>query len=453
MLVVDESREERAWLQQVLSGSARLETCDSAAAALETLDAEAVDLVVWGVPGEPSDGPQLISRLRREHPSVDVLLLAEAETADDVAAQEPAPACVLVRPVAALELRQTVERMLDRRRLLADNRRLTERLRTVERCRALAPCLDAGEIYPTVLDLLLELLSRHRGIAVFRRPSPLGQALAFRGFSEDESGRIHAVLSAHKPIDPGGFDGVDRVRSGPLHAALGEAGVRVEAAMAVPIQGDAEDGGVVWIFDDARSFTDDEIDRATRVGDYAVAALRNAERYQNAKERAFIDDVTEIYNVRYLLSTTEHEIQRADRDEKPLSVLFLDLDRFKLVNDRFGHLVGSQTLRNLSRLLLQCVRQVDTVARYGGDEFTILLVGTPHEAALQIAERIRRTVAESDFEAADQGRLQLTISIGVATFPEHADGRDTLLDAADKAMYRAKSLGRNRVSSATDLQS
>jgi diguanylate cyclase (GGDEF)-like protein len=187
------------------------------------------------------------------------------------------------------------------------------------------------------------------------------------------------------------------------------------------------------------------------VSEYALAALRNAERYQNAKERAFIDDVTEIYNVRYLLSTTENEIQRADRYKNPLSVLFLDLDRFKLVNDRYGHLVGSQTLRHLSQLLLQCVRQVDTLARYGGDEFTILLVDTAHDAAMTIAERIRRTVEEHVFEAGAEGHLRLTISIGVATFPEHAGGRDTLLDASDKAMYRAKSLGRNRVCSAADL--
>ncbi|MBC8188224.1 MAG: GGDEF domain-containing protein, partial [Proteobacteria bacterium] len=120
-------------------------------------------------------------------------------------------------------------------------------------------------------------------------------------------------------------------------------------------------------------------------------------------------------------------------------------------NDVHGHLVGSSTLRVLSQLLGECVRQVDTLARYGGDEFTILLVDTEHGVAMRIAERIRKRVEAHLFEAGHEGVLRLTISIGVATCPLHGEDRETLLDAADKAMYRAKSEGRNRVSSAEEL--
>jgi diguanylate cyclase (GGDEF)-like protein len=217
------------------------------------------------------------------------------------------------------------------------------------------------------------------------------------------------------------------------------------------MSGTSGEAGVVCVFDQGRPFTPDELTRSVVVAENGVAALHNAEIYSLAKERAFIDDVTEVYNARYLLSTCENEIQRADRYNNPLSVLFLDLDRFKLVNDEYGHLVGSETLRRLSRVLLNCVRQVDTVARYGGDEFTILLVDTDHAAAITIAERIRRTVADYCFETGRDGGLALTISIGVATYPEHGRDRDTLLDSSDKAMYRAKSDGRNRVASAATL--
>ena len=195
----------------------------------------------------------------------------------------------------------------------------------------------------------------------------------------------------------------------------------------------------------------DEFDRVRLIAAHAELALHNAERFDHAKERAFIDDVTEVYNARYLIKATEREIQRAERYGKDLCVLFLDLDRFKLVNDRFGHLIGSRTLRRLGEVLLQCIRQVDTLARFGGDEFTILLVDTDLEAGLVIAERIRRTVGETLFEGGPGAPIRLSISIGVATYPLHRSDREGLLDLSDKAMYRAKSLGRNCVCSASDL--
>jgi diguanylate cyclase (GGDEF)-like protein len=217
------------------------------------------------------------------------------------------------------------------------------------------------------------------------------------------------------------------------------------------MRGDDVEQGVAWIFGDGDSFGEGALERAVLVSDAAGIALSNAERYSLAKERAFVDDVTEAYNARYLLQATENEIQRAERNHKQLSVLFLDLDRFKLVNDRHGHLVGSRVLRRLAEVLKDCVRQIDTLARYGGDEFTILLVDTEHQAGLQVAERIRRLVADTLFEGEGGAPIRLTISIGVATYPQNARDRDGLLDLADKAMYRAKSLGRDCVCSALDL--
>jgi diguanylate cyclase (GGDEF)-like protein len=450
VLVVDESKTGRAWGQQALSGVARLETCESAAAALEAVANAPVDLVVWSVSEEEAPGTRLVERLRREHPGVDVVLLADGPPIDS-GGGVLADVDWLARPTTPEVFRRFVEQALLRRRLVEQNRSLDDRLRTIEKCRVLMPCLDAGEVYPVVLDLLLELLSRGRGIVLYRRTSPLAEALAFRGFSESEASRLRQLLTEQKPIDPARYDGVDRVDAGPVHSLFRDAGIQLQSFLSVPIRSEEDEAGIVWIFDDGQPFSQPELDQTMIVSDYAQAALQNVERYRNAKERAFIDDVTEIYNVRYLLKTTENEIQRADRYQNPLSVLFLDLDRFKLVNDRCGHLVGSQTLRSLSQLFLQCVRQVDTLARYGGDEFTILLVDTAHDAAMTIAQRIRRTVEANVFEAGGEGTLRLTISIGVATFPEHARQRDALLDVADKAMYRAKSLGRNRVCSASEL--
>ena len=350
------------------------------------------------------------------------------------------------------QLRRVTEQILLRRLLQADNRGLRNRLHSLDASRALLTCLDPGKVYPLALDILLETLSRSRGIALFHRASiQRTDALAFRGFAEGEEGRLRELLSHDKPIDFSRMTAVERTELGPVQELFLEAELDPRPALSVPIRGRDAEAGVVWVFEDGRRFSGEEMARAQLVAEHAALALENSERYEHAKERALIDDVTGVHNASYLLSTAENEIQRNARYQSSLSVLFLDLDRFKLVNDRYGHLIGSSTLRRLSQLLLQCVRQVDTLARYGGDEFTILLVDTDHREAMVIAERIRRTVEAHILEVSGEASLRLTISIGVSTCPDHGTDRDVLLDTADKAMYRSKSLCRNRVCSAGEL--
>jgi len=215
--------------------------------------------------------------------------------------------------------------------------------------------------------------------------------------------------------------------------------------------GEGNESGIVVLLDDGRPFTAQDVERADIVTRHGIAALENSETYALAKERAFVDDVTQAYNAGYLLRTFDNEIQRSERYGTPLSILFLDLDQFKAVNDDYGHLAGTEALRRLCRVLEQCVRQVDTLARYGGDEFSILLVDTDHTTALLVAERIRARIESYIFEVGRDVRLSLTLSIGVATCPNHGVNRERLIDLADKAMYRAKSEGRNRVCSADEV--
>jgi diguanylate cyclase (GGDEF)-like protein len=131
----------------------------------------------------------------------------------------------------------------------------------------------------------------------------------------------------------------------------------------------------------------------------------------------------------------------------------MDLDHFKLVNDTHGHLVGSAVLREFGELIKGAVRSIDTLARYGGDEFTIVLVDTSHSYACSVAERIREMVQRHRFQEARelQPSLKLSLSLGVSSYPTHGRSREALLDASDKAMYLAKARGRNRVCSAGDL--
>jgi len=453
VVVVDDNRLDLELARDAIGEEVDLELCKSGEEALDALDREPADLVLSDLAMPGLSGIELLERVRREHPGTDFVVLTGYASVDSaVGALRMGAADYLRKPISPDELELVVRRLLDQRALVEENTRLRDILRLVESCRALAPCLEPGEIYAVGLDLLLRGLERRRGLALFRRTAfSLSDALVMRGLGELQESRMHRLLVTEKPVDLEGFPEVEVISRSPVHAALREAGVAVDRLLAVPVRGRENESGVIWVLEDETPFDESELDRARIVAGHASLSLRNAEQYHRAKERAFVDDVTELYNVRYLLLATEHEIRRAERYAGALSVLFLDLDRFKRVNDEHGHLVGSRALRQLGQTLAGCVRQVDTLARYGGDEFTILLVDTALEDALAVAERIRATVAETPFEAGRGQSVQLSLSIGVASYPVHGRSREVLLDLADKAMYRAKSAGRNRVCSASDL--
>ncbi len=453
VLIVDDSRLERELAREALERACRVSCAESAEEALETLRRESIDLILSDLTMPGLSGLELLARTQREHPGIDfVLLTGNASVESAVEALRMGAADYLRKPIQGEELAYVVERTLARRRLREENVRLRDELAALEACRALAPCLESGEVYAVALDVLLRTISRGRGLAIFRRTSvSMSDGAAFRGFSEPEAAALRQVLAVDKPVNLDGLNRIEIVTQGIVTDALREAGVQGPRLLVVPIHGREAEAGALWVLEDERRFEEAETGRARLVAGHAELALHNAERYNRAKERAFLDDVTEIYNARYLLAATDHEIRRAERYGSELSVLFLDLDRFKLVNDRHGHLVGSRTLRQLSKVLASCIRQVDTLARYGGDEFTIVLVDTPLASATQVAERIRRTVEETPFDGGRSGALRLTLSVGVASYPAHGRTREELLDQADKAMYRAKSLGRNRVCSASEL--
>jgi len=452
VIVVDDDRLIREMVRDAIGTRARVECCDSSEGALAALRREAADLIVSDLTMPGLSGIELLEEVRRTHPDTDFMLLTGNATVESaVGALRMGAADYLTKPINSDELALVVERILGQRRLLVENEKLRENLLTVESCRNLIRCLEPAEVYTSALDLLLAHLPRQRGLALFHRRSIPTDGIAFRGFSELEARALRDVLIGEKPINIDAVPNVEILTEGPLHDTLRDVGIECGTVVAVPMRGSDKEIGVLWLFEDGRPFRSGELDRARLIAGHAGLALRNAERFNEAKDRAFTDDVTEVYNVRYLMQATDREIHRADRYGNPLTVLFLDLDRFKLVNDQYGHLVGSRALRRLSEVLLTCIRQVDTLARYGGDEFTILLPDTPHDVALDIAERIRKLVAATSFEAGRDTPFRLSISIGVGTFPQHGRDRTSLLDVADKAMYRAKSLGRNCVCSASDL--
>lgn len=453
VVVVDDNRYDREFVRQVVAELAAVECCASGAEALAALARAPADLVLSDLTMPGLNGLELLERVQREHPGTDfVLLTGDASVESAVRALRQGATDYLQKPIHEDELGLVVERILGRRKLLEENRRLRDERAILEACKALSSCLEPEEIYAVGLDLMLRAARRSRGIAMYHRASlPRSDGLQFRGFDEGEQAALRHALLAGKPLAEREIRVVGRLDPGPLHAVLAETG-RPEAELwALPVWGEETERGVFYVLGEGRGLDEEEFARASIVSGHAEIALRNAERYHRAHERAFRDDVTDLYNARYLQEAMEREIERTERYGGDLSVLFVDLDRFKRVNDQHGHLVGSDTLRQLARLLHDCVRSVDTLARYGGDEFTIVLVDTDEAHALQVAERIRARVDAHGFEAEGLEPLHVSCSIGVASWPIHGSTREAVLDAADKAMYRAKSKGRNRVCSAREL--
>ncbi|MCU7852152.1 MAG: diguanylate cyclase [Candidatus Thiodiazotropha sp. (ex Monitilora ramsayi)] len=166
---------------------------------------------------------------------------------------------------------------------------------------------------------------------------------------------------------------------------------------------------------------------------------------ERLKQQATHDPLTGLYNRKALEERLTREIARCVRYNHRLSIFMLDIDHFKQINDQYGHQIGDTVLTNLTTLFERSVRKSDYAARYGGEEFVIVLSETTLDQAKDLAERLRQQIADHSIRLEDNEEIQLTISIGVATYPDHADSWKALLKAADMAMYAAKKAGRNQV--------
>jgi diguanylate cyclase (GGDEF)-like protein len=180
----------------------------------------------------------------------------------------------------------------------------------------------------------------------------------------------------------------------------------------------------------------------------ASAALDNASQFKRIEDLSVTDDLTGLSNSRNLNQVLRRETKRASRSGHPLSFLFLDLDNFKTINDTHGHLFGSRALVEAAEVISGSARETDTVARFGGDEFALVLPDTGGPGAFAVGERIRERIAAHRFLASEGLNVHLTVSIGVATLPDAAAAAEELVQAADAAMYRVKDRGKNGIETA-----
>jgi len=239
-----------------------------------------------------------------------------------------------------------------------------------------------------------------------------------------------------------GADELSNQGSSPAEQVSNDVAAHTPEPLQVPIAGPEGPIGDLLIEDDTpgRIWEPEEVLMLNTVTAQLSIAIRHARLFKRMETLAMTDALTGLYNLRYFQERLERETKLADRNNQPVSLILLDLDGLKQINDTYGHRSGDAALRHVALTMLATVREVDICARYGGEEFVVILTQCAADDAIQVAERLREAIASTPVPNIGQ----VTASLGVATYP-WAKTKEALVEKADQAMYLAKAAGRNRV--------
>jgi len=352
----------------------------------------------------------------------------------------------------ALELFSTqVAGVLKMRRMFAETEKLNEWLSVVheESSRLVAP-LKSRAIIEAASDAMQKIaplnvhvfLKSGNGYRLMHRSDAelpeeavfsLRDTLADMALTEKEKKYFRSL--AGYPLPPLPYEG------GPVQSAL----------MLPLVSEDEPLGAMVLSSEETDSLRPLQIYFLEMLANQATTALKNALLHEEIERRARTDGLTGLFNHRFFKEKLAAEFRRFMRTQRPFSLLLIDIDHFKRVNDTYGHPAGDEVLRGVAATLRKTLRNIDVTARYGGEEFAALLLDTDSHGAVRMAERLRRAIGRIN-HSTEGGDLKVTVSIGVASCPGDASAEDALIELADRALYRAKAGGRNRTAASRDLK-
>jgi two-component system, cell cycle response regulator len=450
VLVVDDELFFRRLYTEILEeDDLDVEAVDSGDAALARLHKGGIDLVVSDMIMPGLDGLEVLRQVRQFDNPPDLILATGHATLDTaIQALKNGARDYLIKPFNPEELKHLARTCLEQRRLLNENSLLKSQIRLFQKGQNLASLLDIDRLIVQAVTAILQEAGAGRGLTLLLNKNELDRVAALHGFEESAGIRLAKEML---PIIQG-LTGIRILREADLQELV-DLEMNLKTVCLFPLRCQKALKGAIVIVNPVDTDFGSEMtfENMMFLAEQGAIGFDNAYRYKGARELIYSDDLTGLFNQRYLDIVLEQEIRRAERYGLEFSILFLDLDLFKNVNDVHGHIAGSNALKEVAKILRKCIREVDVPFRYGGDEFTAMLVETGVEGAAVVAERVRRDIENHVFLKKYNQNSRLTASVGYATFPLHATDKKTILDLADKAMYFGKKV-RNIACCAGDLK-
>lgn len=452
ILIVEAHPETARVLNEALKGKGfHVQVASGVIQGRRILDSEPVDVVITDV-SHPDCGGGDFLRSIGDSPLVSIIATGEASVREAVEAMRDGAFHYLPRPVDGEEFHHVLDKCLAHRRLSHENLALRREATLFKIIKSVSVTLDLQRLIQLVMDSSMELSGGTSGSLLLLN-------------KDSRSLTYHALRGVEKTVETDGRFGFSEnyllslIRSGKsvLDAGTGtplpELGGRcVRSALICPVVSESRPLGLIMSVRDDRTgkgFSDVDVRMLSTFSSEIAESLHNAKVLKKTRELTVKDDLTDAYNRRFFETYLEEELKRARRFGSPLSLIFMDVDNLKDVNNRFGHLMGSHVLKVITHRVIMTIRGIDKVIRYGGDEFCILLPETDTRGAQVVAERIRETIAREPIVFDQQHEVTLTSSFGIASFPQHAGNAEQLLRQADRALFGIKNRDKNGVGVAT----
>lgn len=406
------------------------------------------------------DSLTILRRVKTQHPGCSVLMLSDTPDVELAveAMKEGLDDFLVKTPQNMTRLPEAIQRALHRAsrsaasREAASLRRYASRLSILRQIdQAILGAQSPEAIARATLHRVRQLIPcRQCSVAVFDLEKDQAKVFATHGSGKPalDTGTLFSpqAFGDIPPLTRGEIVYVEDIQHlaspSPWAVSLLEEGIRAYLKVPLIFQGMLM-GSLNLEADQPGVFSVEHLESAREVADSLAIAIRQAKLSEQVRHLAITDELTGLFNRRHFFELGFREFERAQRYNRPLSAIMLDIDHFKQVNDRFGHVTGDQVLRAVAQRCQETLRDIDILGRYGGEEFAVLLPETDLDEGFLVAERLRLNVAGAPFSTS-QETVQITISLGVARATPRVPDLQTLLEHADAAMYAAKQSGRNR---------